>query len=123
MEQVVYNILKPLNTPLDHIQRPEFVNDSKAVISYHFFNQRGAKYGDGKSVIDSGALQVDLFVKHGNNPNALKTGIKENLINTGFILRDLTESSEYVQGLGEIDQYIFIFEYVESRVRVNGNGN
>lgn len=95
---------------IDYIHRPEF-GESNEVISFHFFNIGSAKEGDGRRVIECGALQVDYFVKHGTIiPQADR--IAEELEKLGFRLVEQDERGEYVDGLGNLDQYILTFNFM-----------
>ena len=108
----VHGILKSLGLPLDHNFRPDF--DSKEmVISYHFFNEGGLKFGDGKITSFGGALQIDLFVKHSVNFIDVKKNIVRLLTNDCFILENIDTTTEVVDGIGKIDHIIFKFNYME----------
>jgi hypothetical protein len=118
----VYEILKATNLPLDHNFRPDF--DVKGiVISYHFFNEGGMQFGDGEAIQYGGALQVDLFAKHGIDFTSTKKQVKEILTSNGFKLETINTDSDNVDGIGNIDHIIFILNYLESEVIGNGTSN
>ena len=60
MIQRVYEILNPLNIPIQYVLRPD-IDSSKIGISYHFFNESNELYGDGEGIKEGGVLQVDIF--------------------------------------------------------------
>lgn len=110
----VYAMLSELGLPLDHIQRPSF-GESSIVVSYHFFNQGIIKYGDGESKVEGGALQIDLFVKHDHatDPQPTITQIKKLLKENGFRPPSISSDGYMVDGIGQVDQFIFISNYKE----------
>lgn len=108
----VYEILEGLALPLDYNFRQDF-DSTGMTISYHFFNEGALQFGDGEELLTGGALQIDLFVKHGidfthKNKEILKL-MKEN----GFKREEVRTEYENVDGVGNIDHIIFVFNYIE----------
>mgnify|MGYP001007730255 CR=1 FL=1 len=61
MIDTVYNILEPLNIPIQFMLRPKIDSTSKIGISYHFFNEGYELHGDGKGQEFGGSVQIDIF--------------------------------------------------------------
>lgn len=110
----VYNLLSSIGLPLDHNFRPDINSSQNMVISYHLFNEGGLQYGDGNITQFGGGLQVDLFAKHKVNFTDAKKQIIEILTSNGFKMANINTDSENVEGVGQIDHLIFIFNYKES---------
>lgn len=112
MIQRVYDILKPLNIPIQHILRPD-MSGSKIGISYHFFNEGYELYADGKGTEPGGVLQIDVFSTkdYTNIVNQAKALLEENK----FRLSDMRDSDD---SFSSVQYYhkILIFNYSESEV-------
>jgi hypothetical protein len=63
---LVKETLDPLGVPVQFLERPK----SAPCISFHFFNESGTLYGDGKPVVNGGMLQLDIF--HTKSPRTLR---------------------------------------------------
>ena len=115
----VHSMLKACNVPLGYIDRPSF-NTSNIVLSYHFFNQRGGMFGDGKVVEKSGSLQIDLFVKNKIDFTVVKTQIEQLLEVNGFLSPNSYDTQEDIEGVGLISHVVITSNYLESEVLHNG---
>jgi hypothetical protein len=110
----VYNILKPLNVPIQYILRPD-ISTSKIGISYHFFNEGYGLYSDGNGNEFGGSLQVDIFstIDYSNVVEQVKTLLKEK----GFRLADMRDSEDSLNANIQYYQKILIFNYSEREVK------
>lgn len=118
MIKTVYNILKPLNIPIQYILRPDISSSSKIGISYHFFNESYNLYADGVGKEFGGVLQIDVFstVDYSNIVNQVK-----NLMNKHqFRLADSRDSDDSFSNVKYYHK-ILIFNFVEEEVKVNGS--
>ena len=109
----VYDILKTLELPLDHILRPDMNKKTNMVISYHLFNEHGYQFGDGKIKKYGGSLQVDLFARHRVDYREIKKKISTILTRAGFTLVNIDTTGEHVDGIGDLDHVIFTFNYID----------
>lgn len=114
MIMTVYNILKPLNLPIEFLKRPQF-DTSKTVISYHFFNESDDNFGDGKANEEAGALQVDIFSKIDYTSTVRE--VKEALSSANFMYFSGHDDIESLSNSEQIYHKILIFNYVESEVK------
>lgn len=114
MMQAVYDILQPLNIPVQYILRPDISGSTKLGISYHFFNEGNELYGDGEGIAEGGSLQIDIFstVDYSNVVSQIKGLMKANK----FRLADSRDSDDSFNNLKYYHK-ILIFNYVESEVR------
>lgn len=114
MIQAVYNILQPLNIPVQYILRPDISGSAKTGISYHFFNEGNELYGDGDGVAEGGVLQIDIFstVDYSSTVSQIKGLMKANKFR-------LADSRDNDDSFSNIKYYhkILIFNYIESEVR------
>lgn len=62
MIEKIYEVLRKFNYPVKYLLRPAF-DDKNIVISFHFFNERYAYYGDGEGKNFEKNIQVDIFYK------------------------------------------------------------
>lgn len=114
MIELVYNILKPLNLPIEWQLRPSF-DANQIVLSYHFFDESDFEYGDGDSTEDIGSLQIDIFSEVDYSKTIKKT--KKVLKEAGFLYSHANPDT-----LEELDQNtvlyhkVLIFNYIESEV-------
>lgn len=118
MIQKVYDILKPLNIPIQYVLRPDISGSYKIGISYHFFNEGDELYGDGVGFHPGGSLQVDIFstVDYSNIVQQVKELMKINkfrLAPGGS--RDSDDSFSNVKYYHKI----LIFNYLEEEVKNN----
>lgn len=113
MIMVVYNALKPLNIPVAFLKRPQF-GTNKMAISYHFFNESNANYGDGKANKQGGALQVDVFSK--TDYISTVNEIKTLLGSANFMFSSGYDDIEKLSDSEQIYHKVLIFNYVESEV-------
>lgn len=115
MIQKVYNILKPLNIPIQYVLRPEISN--KIGISYHFFNESDNLYGDGEGKEFGGSLQIDIFstVDYTTVVNQVKDLMKANK----FRLADMRDGDDSFSNVKYYHK-ILIFNYSEKEVMNNG---
>ena len=114
MIQAVYNILQPLDIPVQYILRPDISGNTKIGVSYHFFNEGNELYGDGEGIAEGGVLQIDIFstVDYSNVVSQIKGLMKTNK----FRLADSRDSDDSFNNLKYYHK-ILIFNYVESEVR------
>lgn len=113
MIMTVYNILKPLNLPIEFLKRPQF-DTSKTVISYHFFNESDDNFGDGKANEEVGALQVDIFSK--TDYTSTVKEVKSLLSSANFMYSNGYDNIENLSSSEQIYHKVLIFNYVESEV-------
>lgn len=109
----VYDLLKNIKVPLDHNLRPDMNKGTNMVISYHIFNEHGYQFGDGKITKYGGSLQVDLFAKHRIDYRTVKKQILTILTRAGFTLVNIDTTSERVDGIGDLDHVVFVFNYMD----------
>jgi hypothetical protein len=118
--QKVYDILKPLNIPIQYILRPDISGNSKIGISYHFFNESYNLYSDGEGKELGGSLQIDVFstVDYSNVVKQVKELLKVNK----FRFADSWDGDD---SLSNVKYYhkILIFNYSEREVMNNGSEN
>lgn len=113
MIQKVYELLKVCNVPVEYNQRLDF--DSKGIVlSYHFFNESGEAFEDGKEVESGGALQVDLFAKARVDFTAIKKQVKQLLNDNDFIGITSYDTQENVEGIGIINHVVITSNYLET---------
>jgi hypothetical protein len=117
MIDTVYNILEPLNIPIQFMLRPKIDSTSKIGISYHFFNENDDLYGDGEGREQGGSLQIDIFstVNYSDIVNQVKNLMKANK----FRLADMRDSDDSLNGT-QYYHKILIFNYSEKEVMNNG---
>lgn len=117
MIQKVYDILKPLNIPIQYILRPDISGNSKIGISYHFFNESDNLYGDGEGMEFGGSLQIDIFslVDYTDVIKQVKELMKANK----FRLADSWDSDDSFSNVKYYHK-ILIFNYSEKEVMNNG---
>lgn len=117
MIQTVYNILKPLNIPIQYILRPDISGSPKIGISYHFFNENYELHGDGEGKEFGGSLQIDIFstVDYSNIVKQVKSLMKANK----FRLADSWDSDDSFSNVKYYHK-ILIFNYSEKEVMNNG---
>lgn len=113
MIQRVYNILEPLNIPIQHILRPK-IDSSKIGISYHFFNESYNLYADGEGKEFGGVLQIDIFSTV--DYTSIVKQVKDLMKSNKFRLADSRDSDD---SLSNIQYYhkILIFNYSEKEVK------
>lgn len=111
----VYNSLKSLGLPIIFLKRPKF-GASQMVISYHFYNQGNAKFGDGKPNEQSGSLQVDLFSLKADYTSTVNE-VKELLSSANFIYFDGDDNLDKLSETEQLYHKILLFNYVESEVK------
>lgn len=116
MIQRVYDILKPLNVPIQYVLRPDISGSSNTGISYHFFNEGYELHGDGIGNHSGGSIQIDVFstVDYTNVVNQIKEIMKTNkfrLAPGGS--RDSDDSFSNVQYYHKI----LIFNYADEEVK------
>ena len=117
MIQKVYDILKPLNIPIQYILRPDISGSSKIGISYHFFNESDNLYGDGEGMEFGGSLQIDIFSLV-DYTDVIKQ-VKELMKSNRFRLADMRDSDD---SFSNVQYYhkILIFNYSEKEVLGSG---
>lgn len=115
----VYTMLKSCNVPLGYIDRPPLTT-SNIVLSYHFFNQRGGMFGDGKVVEKSGSLQIDIFSKNKIDFTVIKAQIEQLLEVNGFLSPNSYDTQEDIEGVGLTSHVVITSNYLESEVLNNG---
>ena len=109
MVNKVYNIFKTLGYPTQYQIRPSF--DSKGVvISYHFFNETHAYYGDGDGKHFVKNLQIDIF--HKTDIKDLDRRIIKLLKEIGFRFNETYESDETLSGV-RLYHKVLRFNYLE----------
>lgn len=113
MENTVASILEVLGLPINFLKRPQF-GKSKTVISYHFFNQGNAKYGDGKPNEQNGVLQVDVFSK--TDYTSTVSEVKALLAGANFMYFDGDDNIDQLSPNEQLYHKVLIFNYVESEV-------
>jgi hypothetical protein len=115
MINTVYNLLKPLNIPVQYMLRPEINSTNKTGISYHFFNEGYLTYGDGKGEEFGGSLQVDVF------STVDYSGVVKQIINTlekcGFRFADGRDTYDSLNSNVQYYQKTMIFNFVERMVQ------
>lgn len=84
----VYDVLSPLNMPVLWQLRP----NAFPGLTYHFFNEQGELYGDGKEKTGSVLCQVDVWSK--DNYGAIKKQVKTNMKEAGFLYVSATDTYE-----------------------------
>lgn len=109
----VYDILKTLNIPIQHLLRPAINPESKVGISYHFFNEGYEVYGDGKGKEEGGSLQIDIFSTI--DYSTIVKQVKELLEKHGFRYYDGRDTDDSIDNT-QLFQKILIFNYTESEV-------
>jgi hypothetical protein len=114
MKNKVYEILKPLKYPVSWQIRPKLDNKNTIVISFHFFNEGNSLFGDGKSIKQGGAVQVDVFslVDYTNAVNQIRQEMTKNKFR-------YYESYDDIEDVGNQQIYhkVILFNYDESEVR------
>lgn len=108
------NKLESLNIPILFLKRPQF-GTSQMVISYHFFNEGNAQYGDGKPNEENGTLQVDIFSKKANYTSTVSE-VKTLLEGANFMYFDGDDNIDQLSPNEQIYHKILRFNYVESEV-------
>lgn len=118
MINTVYNILKPLNIPVQFMIRPTINSANKIAICYHFFGEGWSLHGDGQGKEFSGSVQIDIFsiVDYSNIAKQVIQLMEEN----GFRLADSRDSEDSLDNNTKYYQKILIFNYIESEVKRNG---
>lgn len=114
MVVTVYDALKSLGLPISFLKRPKF-GVSNMVISYHFFNESGDNYGDGKPTEQTGALQVDLFSKKADYSSTVSK-VKALLEGANFMYADGDDNIDKLSETEQLYHKVLIFNYVESEV-------
>lgn len=114
MVTTVFKILKHLGYPVSWVKRPR-LNDSKPVISYHFFSETPALMGDGASVQDGGKLQVDIFAKA--DYSKATADVKKALIKAKFRFEESWDDFEELDPSNTLYHKVLIFNYIESEVK------
>lgn len=110
----VYEMLKACSVPLSYNSRPTL--DNGMCLSYHFFNESSEFDEEGEESITGGTLQIDLFAKQGVDFTEAKKQIKALLKTNKFRHPTFSDSSEFVEGLGEITHVVITCNYLESEV-------
>lgn len=113
----VYEVLKSLNVPMKWNKCPDF-NTSKTVLSYHFFNEGELLHGDGESVEEGGALQVDIYSK--TDYSRIVNQTKKLLKDAHFYFESGDDTAETLDNTTMIYHKVLIFNYIESEVMKNG---
>lgn len=85
---LVYDTLSPLDVPVLWQSRPEDLPG----ITYYFFNEGGALYGDGDGVINSVSCQIDIWSR--GDYTQLKEQVKSALKKAGFLFSRATDTYE-----------------------------
>lgn len=118
MIQKVYDILKPLNIPIQYILRPDISGSNRIGISYHFFNEGYILYSDGKGKEVGGALQVDIFstIDYSSTVKQVK-GLLEA---KKFRLADMRDNDDSFNNIKYYHK-ILIFNFAEEEVLGNGS--
>lgn len=112
MIQRVYNILKPLNIPIQHILRPN-IGSSKTGISYHFFNEGYELHGDGEGIEEGGSLQIDIFST--SDYSNIVRQVKNLMIVNKFRLADMRDNDDSFSNVRYYHK-VLIFNYSEREV-------
>lgn len=118
MINTVYEILKPLNVPVQFMLRPEINSTNRTAISYHFFGEGWNIRGDGKGKEFGGSVQIDIFslVDYSNMVNQ----VIDLMESSKFRLSDCRDSEDSLNNNTKYYQKILIFNYIESEVKRNG---
>lgn len=115
MINTVYNLLKPLNIPVQYMLRPEINSTNKTGISYHFFSEGYQSYGDGRGTEFGGSLQVDVFSTV--DYSSVVKQVRETLEANGFKHADSRDTSDSLNSNMQYYQKTMIFNYVERMVK------
>jgi hypothetical protein len=113
MVEKVKEVLEPLVLPTAWQLRPAF-DGKKTVISYHFFGESDACFGDGEGNEEIGSLQVDIFslVDYRSTVKEVKRLLKLAKFKFAYANDDV----EKVSDSKVIYHKILIFNYIESEV-------
>lgn len=113
----VYEVLKPLNLPIKWLKRPPF-DKSNIAISYHFFNESGELFGEGKATEEGGSLQVDVFGK--TDYSSIVKDVKKLLKSARFLFAEAyPDTEEALDQNTTVYHKVLIFNYLESEVMMN----
>lgn len=112
MIDIIYTALQPLNIPVKHVTRPA-LNAEGIAVSFHFYIERYAYYGDGEGVDFLRALQVDIFYK--KDLNGLDRRIIEALKTKKIRFENADDSDDSIYGV-RLYHKVLTFNFLESEV-------
>lgn len=104
---LVSEILTPIGVPMKYELRP----DSFPSISYHFFGEQGALFGDGELEQEVVSCQVDIWYKNKDDYIQIKKQVKSAMKKADFLFSNAMGTFEKdVRAYHEVLVFNFYYE-------------